>query len=155
MIGVVFIRTRKYLGRWENIKDVHRDMNLCLLDLVEFGDMYNTEVMPARWDKYIKEGFKNIFGSYLELTRALIYFGGQYYGFKSKNFKDLLIQASYRRIIPESSIYVLESLRNLRNQNAHGYDVPDFEDMYSLYLENRKVFEEIYEYCGKLKDKLN
>ncbi len=141
--------------KWKSLEEVHCDMNLCLHDLQEFEYLYCNEPLPGRWTKFAKEGFKNILSSYIELVKVMIYYANREYKLTAKNFISLLEKAVDYRLLPVGSDDVIDSLRKLRNQNTQGYDVPDFEDMYEAYLENKQILIEIYEYCGKLKDKLN
>ena len=41
------------------------------------------------------------------------------------------------------------TLRKLRNDDSHGYDIPQFEDMYELFTENEEVFVSIRNSCKK------
>jgi hypothetical protein len=33
----------------------------------------------------------------------------------------------------------VETLRKLRNDDSHGYDIPEFEEMYELFTQNEDV----------------
>ena len=59
---------------WSSIEAVNRDFGSCLYDLQNFKMLYTKEDMPALWERYIKEGFKNYMVSFLELTKAMLYY---------------------------------------------------------------------------------
>ena len=47
----------------------------------------------------------------------------------------------------KNSAIVIETLRKLRNDDSHGYDIPEFEDMYELFIQNEETFVNIRNYC--------
>lgn len=51
--------------------------------------------MPVLWARYIKEGFKNYMVSFLELTKAMIYYKSIDLNIKSKTFYDYLLDCEY------------------------------------------------------------
>ena len=50
--------------------------------------------------------------------------------------------------MPKNSAIVIETLRKLRNDDSHGYDIPEFEEMYELFTENEDVFVNIRNSCN-------
>ena len=76
---------------WSSIEAVNRDFGSCLYDLQNFKMLYTKEDMPALWERYIKEGFKNYMVSFLELTKAMLYYKTIDLNIKSKNFYDYLL----------------------------------------------------------------
>ncbi|WP_303007166.1 hypothetical protein [Romboutsia ilealis] len=133
---------------WNSIEAVNRDFGSCLYDLQNFKMLYNKEDMPPLWERYIKEGFKNYMVSFLELTKAMLYYKTIDLNIKSKNFYDYLLSCEYHNLLPKNSAIVIETLRKLRNDDSHGYDIPEFEEMYELFTENEDVFVSIRNSCN-------
>ena len=133
---------------WSSIEAVNRDFGSCLYDLQNFKMLYTKEDMPALWERYIKEGFKNYMVSFLELTKAMLYYKTIDLNIKSKNFYDYLLACEYHNLLPKNSAIVIETLRKLRNDDSHGYDIPEFEEMYELFTENEDVFVNIRNSCN-------
>lgn len=142
-------------GKWETIGQVLNDFRRCLYDLEMFENLYKEEKIPVVWERYIKEGFKNIMCSYLEMTKAMVYFGGSAYRIKGSTFEKLIKEAEHYNILPRDSFEILNTLRLLRNEDSHGYDCPEFEDMYNLYLSSKHKFVEIIEHCKVLEYREN
>lgn len=134
---------------WNSIEEVNRDFGSCLYDLQNFKILYDKEEIPELWARYIKEGFKSYMVSFLELTKAMLYYKSIDLNIKSKNFYDYLLACEYHNLLPKNSSIVIETLRKLRNDDSHGYDVPQFEDMYELFTENEEVFVSIRNSCKK------
>ncbi|MGL4797670.1 MAG: hypothetical protein ACRC1Y_06550 [Paraclostridium sp.] len=132
---------------WNSIEEVNRDFGSCLYDLQNFKNLYEKEKMPILWERYIKEGFKNYMVSFLELTKAMIYYKTIDLNIKSKTFYEYLSNCEYHNILPEKSAIVIETLRKLRNDDSHGYDIPEFEEMYELFIQNEKIFINIRNSC--------
>lgn len=132
---------------WSSIEEINRDFGSCLYDLQNFKMLYNREKMPILWERYIKEGFKNYMVSFLELTKAMLYYKSINLNIKSKNFYDYLLGCEYHNLLPKNSAIVIETLRKLRNDDSHGYDIPEFEDMYELFVQNEETFVNIRSYC--------
>ena len=133
---------------WSSIEAVNRDFGSCLYDLQNFKMLYTKEDMPALWERYIKEGFKNYMVSFLELTKAMLYYKTIDLNIKSKNFYDYLLACEYHNLLPKNSAIVIETLRKLRNDDSHGYDIPEFEEMYELFTVNEDVFVNIRNSCN-------
>lgn len=76
---------------WSSIEAVNRDFGSCLCDLQNFKILYNKEDMPPLWEKYIKEDFQNYMVSFLELTKAMLYYKTVDLNIKSKSFYDYLV----------------------------------------------------------------
>lgn len=53
-------------------------------------------------------------------------------------------------LLPKNSSIVIETLRKLRNDDSHGYDIPEFEEMYELFIENEEVFVDIRNCCKNI-----
>ena len=132
---------------WNSLDEVNRDFGSCLYDLQNFKNLYNKEEMPILWERYIKEGFKNYMVSFLELTKAMIYYKSTDLKIKSTNFYDYLLGCEYYNLIPKDSAIIIETLRKLRNDDSHGYDIPEFEEMYELFIENEDLFISIRNSC--------
>ena len=137
-------------GAWDSLDSVSVDMRSCLYDLQDFKNLYENEPLPEGWERFIKEGFKNIMGSYLELVKAMIYFGNKPYKIKANNFKELLKESEHYNTLPKGSKDLLDSLRLLRNQDSHGYDIPEFIGMYELFIYNEPLFVDICNHCEYL-----
>lgn len=137
-------------GIWKNLESVSKDMCSCIYDLQDFKSLYEKESMPEEWEKFIKEGFKNIMGSFLELVKAMIYFGNKPYKIKANNFKELLKESEYYNTLPKGTRDLVDSLRLLRNQDSHGYDIPEFIGMYELFVYNENLFIDIVNHCKYL-----
>ncbi|MEF9990457.1 MAG: hypothetical protein RSD22_11790 [Romboutsia sp.] len=134
---------------WNSLEDINRDFGSCLYDLQNFERLYNEEDMPVSWERYIKEGFKNYMVSFLELTKAMLYYKTINLSIKSKTFYDYLLTCEYHNLLPKNSSIVIETLRKLRNDDSHGYDIPEFEDMYELFIQNEDIFISIRNSCKK------
>jgi hypothetical protein len=122
---------------WSSIDDVNRDFGSCLYNLQNFKVLYS------------KEGFKNYMVSFLELTKAMLYYKSIDLNIKSKNFYDYLLACEYHNLLPANSSMVVETIRKLRNDDSHGYDIPEFEEMYELFTQNEDVFVSIRNACKK------
>ena len=85
--------------------------------------------------------------SFLELTKAMLYYKSINLNIKSKNFYDYLLGCEYHNLLPKNSAIVIETLRKLRNDDSHGYDIPEFEDMYELFVQNEEIFVNIRNCC--------
>ena len=92
---------------WSSIEAVNRDFGSCLYDLQNFKMLYNKEDMPPLWERYIKEGFKNYMVSFLELTKAMLYYKTIDLNIKSKNFYDYLLACEYHNLLPKNSAIVI------------------------------------------------
>ncbi len=67
-----------------------------------------------------------------------------------QNFKILYDKEEMPELLlPQNASIVIETLRKLRNDDSHGYDIPEFEDMYELFIENEDVFVSIRNTCKK------
>ncbi|MGL6108345.1 hypothetical protein [Romboutsia sp.] len=133
---------------WSTLEDVNRDFGSCLYDLQNFKRLYNEEKMPILWERYIKEGFKNYMVSFLELTKAMLYYKSIDLKIKSTTFYDYLLACEYYGLLPKDSSIVIETLRKLRNDDSHGYDIPEFEEMYELFTQNEEIFVCIRNSCN-------
>ena len=132
---------------WSSLEEVNRDFGSCLYDLQNFKRLYNEEKMPILWERYIKEGFKNYMVSFLELTKAMLYYKSIDLKIKSITFYDYLESCEYYGLLPKDSSIVIETLRKLRNDDSHGYDIPEFEEMYELFTNNEEIFVNIRNSC--------
>ncbi|MDK2562225.1 oligo-1,6-glucosidase [Romboutsia sedimentorum] len=61
----------------------------------------------------------------------------------------MAINKSDAILLPANSSIVVETLRKLRNDDSHGYDIPEFEEMYELFTQNEEVFVSIRNACKK------
>ena len=52
--------------------------------------------------------------SFLELTKAMLYYKTIDLNIKSKNFYDYLLACEYHNLLPKNSAIVIETLRKLR-----------------------------------------
>lgn len=125
-------------------------MSACLSDLQRFKDLYQNTEIPQDWLFYIREGFKNLIGSYYELVKLMIYLGNRGIALPCKSFEDHLSNSVKLNTIPANSVSLIESLRVLRNENAHNYDIPEFEELYYLFLDNEEILVELSEHCKLL-----
>lgn len=137
---------------WENIGAVVRDMTTCMYDLQDFTRLYKEENMPPNWDKFIKEGFRGMMVSLFELCKSYIIHANKYSKINGMKFVDILEESVNREILLEDSIVVLETLRQLRNDNSHGYDVPDFTEIFNFYVDYKYIFEDILDRAKILYD---
>lgn len=133
---------------WYSLEEVNRDFGSCLYDLQNFKMLYDNEDIPIMWERYIKEGFKNYMVSFLELTKAMLYYKSLDINIKSKSFYEYLLACEYHNLLPKNSSIVIETLRKLRNDDSHGYDIPEFEEMYELYTQNESIFFDIRNACN-------
>ncbi|MEG1411667.1 MAG: hypothetical protein RSD36_17675 [Terrisporobacter sp.] len=133
---------------WYSLEEVNRDFGSCLYDLQNFKMLYDNEDIPIMWERYIKEGFKNYMVSFLELTKAMLYYKSLDINIKSKSFYEYLLACEYHNLLPKNSSIVIETLRKLRNDDSHGYDIPEFEEMYELYTQNESIFVDIRNACN-------
>ena len=100
------------------------------------------------WERYIKEGFKNYMVSFLEFTKAMLHYKSLDINIKSKSFYDYLLACDYHNLLPQNSSIVIETLRKLINDDSHGYDIPEFEEMYELFIQNEEIFVSIRNACN-------
>lgn len=133
---------------WSTLEEVNRDFGSCLYDLQNFKRLYNEEEMPILWQRYIKEGFKNYMVFFLELTKAMLYYKSIDLKIKSTSFYDYLESCEHYGLLPKNSSIVIETLRKLRNDDSHGYDIPEFEEMYELFTQSEDVFINIRNSCN-------
>lgn len=132
---------------WNSIEEVNLGFESCLYNLQNFKTVYDKEEIPLMWERYIKEGFKNYMVSFLELTKAMLYYKSLDINIKSKSFYDYLLSCEYHNFLPKNSSIVIETLRKLRNDDSHGYDIPEFEEMYELFTQNEEIFVSIRNAC--------
>lgn len=132
---------------WNSIEEVNLGFESCLYNLQNFKTVYDKEEIPLMWERYIKEGFKNYMVSFLELTKAMLYYKSLDINIKSKSFYDYLLVCEYHNLLPKNSSIVIETLRKLRNDDSHGYDIPKFEEMYELFVQNEEIFVGIRNAC--------
>ncbi|MEW9080751.1 hypothetical protein [Terrisporobacter glycolicus] len=136
---------------WNSIEEVNLGFESCLYNLQNFKTLYDKEEIPLMWERYIKEGFKNYMVSFLELTKAMLHYKSLDINIKSKNFYDYLLLCEYHNLLPQNSSIVIETLRKLRNDDSHGYDIPEFEEMYELFTQNEEIFVSIRSACNNKK----
>lgn len=132
---------------WNSIEEVNLGFESCLYNLQNFKTVYDKEEITLMWERYIKEGFKNYMVSFLELTKAMLYYKSLDINIKSKSFYDYLLSCEYHNLLPKNSSKVIETLRKLRNDDSHGYDIPKFEEMYELFTQNEEIFVSIRNAC--------
>lgn len=132
---------------WNSIEEVNLGFESCLYNLQNFKTVYDKEEIPLMWERYIKEGFKNYMVSFLELTKAMLYYKSLDINIKSKSFYDYLLSCEYNNFLPKNSSIVIETLRKLRNDDSHGYDITEFEEMYELFTQNEEIFVSISNVC--------
>ena len=83
----------------------------------------------------------------MELTKAMLYYKTIDLNIKSKNFYDYLLACEYHNLLPKNSAIVIETLRKLRNDDSHGYDIPSLKKCMS-YLQKKDVFVNIRNSCN-------
>lgn len=128
---------------WDTVNCLARDMNTCLGDLRYFRELYEKETMPSNWERFIKEGFRGLMVSLFELSKSYIIHAKKYNKLSGIAFVDILKDCVDSDVLIEDSIIVLETLRVLRNDNSHGYDMPDFDEIFNFYKDYEYVFDDI------------
>ncbi|MGL6108265.1 hypothetical protein, partial [Romboutsia sp.] len=89
-----------------------------------------------------QSGFKAYVNSFYELTKNYLAFCNMEFNIsiKSKDFIEYVTQCEESGLLPQDGALFCNALRMLRNEHAHGYERPTFEDVLEFYKENSHMF---------------
>lgn len=142
-------------SQWSSLQDITKDMLDCLTKLDRFASDYTEDEIPKRYKDLVKEGFKSYVESFYQLTKDFLMIAtvNNQITWKTKNIEEYFSLCESNNLLPENGALFCEALRILRNEHAHGYEKPTFEEVLEFYKENSEMFLLIYNKVSDIKDK--
>jgi hypothetical protein len=132
-----------------SLKAIHISMLDCIKKLDDYTQVRPSLLKTPKAIVYGDEGFKSYLRGFLELIRKY---------FIKHSIKDgfflhyeAIQSQHYMGLIDEEHVPFIVELAKFRNDFAHGYEVPTFEEMYAFYLENSNLFISI---SNKVREKI-
>ncbi|MGL6106698.1 hypothetical protein, partial [Romboutsia sp.] len=118
-------------SQWNSLKELCDDYVDCLFKIEKFVQNYSEKDIPVEMLEFVQSGFKAYVNSFYELTKNYLAFCNMEFNIsiKSKDFIEYVTQCEESGLLPQDGALFCNALRMLRNEHAHGYERPTFEDV--------------------------
>lgn len=136
----------------KRLKDVKITMEDCLIKLDKFEDIYKRANNDHEMELFLEEGFRGYIKGFQEqVIKYMAHTSKGLYNKKDKlEYRDILNKHIEAGLFEGVDYNFLVELRYGRNEFAHGYESPDFQQIFEFFKSNRDEFNKIIDSLDKV-----